>query len=563
MKNASHVKRRSILAVGLFVLGTACGSSLDLRTHSKQQQLSEAANLKGKTVDEFKGKKWSDIQSERQKNLTDYFRANKAGLDAFNQGPVGFTGTPAAILGVLPDVMPDLWSDVSVASYAGLYRQNASDPLYTGMSLTKAPSATPTPMLAQFTCSSCHTGQVIGPDGKTQTLVGAPSTRFDINGFRTLLTATVQNPAYNYENIRDALLAKPDGALYGPDRISDERTDKAIFMTVTPAGTTVGQAMVEGFKKSLLQKSAFTAQTLGAYSYHGDLTLLENSPGRVEAFGFATLAFLPTAEFQADPQATVQKYFGLNPSVADIMSVWRQADRKAAQWDGNIRNRLIRNLGAELGVSGDARIVNYPNALATTPFVAGLPAPVYPFDVDLRKAKEGREIYEKACASCHESEAFMSVSAVGTEPGRAMGLTADARRLLVANLKASCRDSSNADCNAPDEDIIVPRQSNPGYLALPLTGLWARAPYLHNGSVPTIAQLLVPAKRPATFKIGNLSYDQTNMGFEWKTEGKLYDSSMRGYSNKGHADIKVFNGGIDFGKDDKKLKALIEYLKTL
>lgn len=157
----------------------------------------------------------------------------------------------------------------------------------------------------------------------------------------------------------------------------------------------------------------------------------------------------------------------------------------------------------------------------------------------------------------------MSVQDVGTEPGRAMGLTPDARLLLVQNLKASCSDLANPDCVAPDEDIIVPRQANPGYLALPLTGLWARAPYLHNGSVPTIAQLLVPESRPAVFKTGNLNYDEANMGFVWNQDGKVFDTSILGYSNQGHADIKIFNGGINFAKQPEKLKALIEYLKTL
>lgn len=545
----------------LAIMGLSCGTALDLR-HRSQKKDDSSATLTGKNVDELSSKAWKLIQSERQKHLEAYLTSNQTALDSFTKAPVGFNGTPAVILRLLPDVIPELWSDASVASFTGLFKNGPTDPFYYGMSLTKAPSTSPTPSTVQFTCAACHTGRVIGPDGQTRILVGAPSTSFDINGYRTLLTGSVQHPNYLYEKFRDALLAKSDGALYGPDRIAEERMDKAIFMSGPVGSPTVGQQMVEGFKNSLLQRSAFVQQTLGAYSYHGDLTLLKNSPGHVEAFGFATLAFLPMTEFQADPTGTVVKYFGANPSVADIMSVWRQKDRVSAQWDGNIRNNLIRNLGAELGVAGDPRIVNYQNAVLTTPFVSELPAPVYPFSVDLKKAIAGRGTYQKACASCHESEYFMGIKDVGTEPGRATGLTADARLLLVKNLKASCSDLANPDCVASDEDIIVPRQSNPGYLALPLTGIWARAPYLHNGSVPTIAQLLVPSTRAPVFKTGSLEYDQVGLGFVWNQDGKTFDTSILGYSNQGHADIKIFNGGIDFAKQPEKLKELIEYLKT-
>jgi hypothetical protein len=554
---------KKLALISIFALmGQSCGTALDLRTRSQEKDSAEAT-LTGKQIDELSAKAWSFIQNERQKYLDSYLETNQAALDSFTKAPVGFNGTPAVILRLLPTVIPDYWSDASVASFTGLFKNNPADPFYYGMSLTKAPGTAPSPSTVQFTCAACHTGRVMGPDGKTRILVGAPSTTFDINGYRTLLTGSVTHPNYTYEKFRDALLSTPDGALYGADRIADERMDKAIFMSGPVGGPTVGQQIIEGFRNSLLQRSAFVQQTLGAYSYHGDLTLLKNSPGHVEAFGFATLAFLPMTEFQADPTGTVVKYFGVNPSVADIMSVWRQKDRVSAQWDGNIRNNLIRNLGAELGVAGDPRIVNFQNAVLTTPFVSGLPAPVYPFNVNLKKAIEGRGIYQKACASCHETEYFMGINEVGTEPGRATGLTADARLLLVKNLKASCSDLANPDCVASDEDIIVPRQDNPGYLSLPLTGLWARAPYLHNGSVPTIAQLLVPSTRPAVFKTGSLKYDEVNMGFAWDQDGKTFDTSILGYSNQGHADIKVFNGGIDFAKQPEKLKALIEYLKTL
>jgi hypothetical protein len=103
--------------------------------------------------------------------------------------------------------------------------------------------------------------------------------------------------------------------------------------------------------------------------------------------------------------------------------------------------------------------------------------------------------------------------------------------------------------------------------------------------VPTIYHLLVAEERPTQFQLNDFSYDEKWVGFQWKLQGSetdpaddnpgqnspaqnharvvSYDTRIPGYGNAGHADIKVFNGGIDFRKDRRKLDALLEYLKTL
>ena len=217
-----------------------------------------------------------------------------------------------------------------------------------------------------------------------------------------------------------------------------------------------------------------------------------------------------------------------------------------------------------MGVIRDPALTNYQNAVVTTDFVEHLPAPAYPFEVDLQKAKRGKEIYQYACAECHETNRFMPVDAIGTDPGRAIGLTDQARIGLTANLKAACIDEQNPACQVPDEEILVPRQENPGYTSQLLDGIWARAPYLHNGSVPTMHHLLIPSSRPKSFQRGNIAYDQINMGFEWREGGlNSYETSRPGFSSEGHADLDTFFGGIDFSQEPEKLADLIEYLKTL
>ncbi|HET9240737.1 MAG TPA: hypothetical protein VFO10_25965 [Oligoflexus sp.] len=532
------------------------------------------------------GQLWNYLSRMRDDQLQDYIEQNKAGYDAFTKNPVAFNGTPAVILRLLPEVMPELFSDAAFEEATGYFKLDSKDLLPWGFAFTKAPAApgaAPSPLLVNVSCAACHTGRVKDANGQVKLLVGAPSTVGDINGFRTVLGRAVQNPNYTVEKFTAALMAKKDGELYGPDRITEERIDKAIFLG-TAQSPALGATLLQQFKDGLQKRGAYAAQTAGAFSLKGDLRLLQNSPGHIDFPIAVSLAAVPATEVLADPAAGLQKFFPKASGIGDIMSVWGQDKRIFAQWDGNLKNKLTRNLGAELGIAGDPRAVNFPNGLATTAFVDKLPAPAYPFKVDLRKASEGRAVYEQACLSCHENETFMPVAAIGTEPGRATGLTKDTRLFLITALKAACQDKALPDCNVPDDEVVVPRVDNPGYVSVPLNGIWARAPYLHNGSVPTLYHLLVAEERPTEFQLNDFSYDEKWVGFQWKIKGDeydnpeqnnpgqsqtrmghvvRYDTRIPGYGNAGHADIKVFNGGIDFRKDRKKLDALLEYLKTL
>jgi hypothetical protein len=109
-----------------------------------------------------------------------------------------------------------------------------------------------------------------------------------------------------------------------------------------------------------------------------------------------------------------------------------------------------------------------------------------------------------------------------------------------------------------------------GYIAPPLDGVWATAPYLHNGAIPTLAALLDTEQRPDywRFAADRPDYDPQAVGWDhlaldhgktgamsWDERDRIYDTSLPGYSNQGH----------DFGDDlhDQERLALIEYLKTL
>jgi len=103
-----------------------------------------------------------------------------------------------------------------------------------------------------------------------------------------------------------------------------------------------------------------------------------------------------------------------------------------------------------------------------------------------------------------------------------------------------------------------------GYANMPLDGLWVRAPYLHNGSVPTLRDLLEPAKaRPTAFYRGYDVYDQANVGFVFNVPEEngrkyfRYDTRLDGNSNMGHEGRPY---GTELPAEDKA--ALVEYLKT-
>ena len=103
-------------------------------------------------------------------------------------------------------------------------------------------------------------------------------------------------------------------------------------------------------------------------------------------------------------------------------------------------------------------------------------------------------------------------------------------------------------------------RSTNGYVPPPMDAIWTRAPYLHNGSVPTLRDMLQrPDKRPKVFYRGYNVFEPRDIGFVWQgpqaeRAGYRYDTGVRGNSNEGHL------YGTDLSPADKD--ALLEYLKT-
>ncbi len=167
---------------------------------------------------------------------------------------------------------------------------------------------------------------------------------------------------------------------------------------------------------------------------------------------------------------------------------------------------------------------------------------------DAPAAGRGAAIYTARCAACHEGqETDARRHDVGTDPTRARAFTqaqADRFNAFLAMLEAP----------GYRPPTVPGLRGTQKYWAPSLAGVWARSPYLHNGSVRTMQELLAPpASRAATFRHGSARYDASAMGYT--DEGRyIVDTRTPGNASSGHAH------GTDLSAADKR--DLMEFLKS-
>lgn len=118
-----------------------------------------------------------------------------------------------------------------------------------------------------------------------------------------------------------------------------------------------------------------------------------------------------------------------------------------------------------------------------------------------------------------------------------------------AKLRAILGSLANMNKASPTPDLS-------SYKSRPLDGIWATAPFLHNGSVPNLYQLLLPAaQRDKSFKVGSFNYDPMHVGYVTDEGATTFDATKPGDSNAGH------EYGTNLSEQDRW--ALVEYLKGL
>lgn len=267
----------------------------------------------------------------------------------------------------------------------------------------------------------------------------------------------------------------------------------------------------------------------------------QSGPGRNDAFGILSASLLnaPT------PYAPIK--FGL---------VWNVDKRTWVHWDGNTRSPISRNLLASLGLGaplhGKHGDLEFATVKRQTDLSKKIRPPRYPFEIDQAAAKNGEKHFESKCASCHggpeSDKRLYPVAEVGTDPARANMFTqkiADDFNKFLAELEAVGYE--------PPKEFGV--RSTGKYWAATLNGVWARSPYLHNGSVRTMQELLTSSgQRARSFHRGSRTYDGAQMGY---TDEGVYvlDTTTTGNANSGH------DYGTNLSTAEKS--ELMEYLKTL
>jgi RoxA-like, cytochrome c-like len=296
------------------------------------------------------------------------------------------------------------------------------------------------------------------------------------------------------------------------------------------------------------------------------------------------------------------------PAPIDVKSINWATHRYHANWDGN-QGASSRTLASGASATGDPRMVNVRIHEPLNPFIDNLPPPPYPFtSMDLARAREGKAIFKDKCASCHmpRNKTIYPASTLGVDPNRSMVNTSVSRYGLAALVMEACRIYGRNNEGKPGADWCLPKgdwqarldeyfrdtprrvaEGTNGYKADMLHGIWAQAPYLHNGSVPTLGQLICAPTRPQRFLRGNLNYDESLVGFEWSDRPKAryaanetilikeYDTTVPGKANTGHTfggELCPDTTGLDPITDRKTIEtrllgsqvgALLAYLKTL
>lgn len=436
--------------------------------------------------------------------------------DWFKYGSLGNEakmGIPYWIWVVMPRIFPDLMPGPGGYSSFGIVWEEGHE---MPVGFTKETIGFPR---VGNNCALCHVSTYrVSEESKPIVVLGAPAHRFNPQALFRFFAAAANDSRFNAANFLTEI--KRETSLDALDR--------------------------------LLYRFAIIPMTRKALIAQGEQLAWMNQPGkpdwgpgRDDAFNLPKfmLAHLP------DDGTVGQCDFG---------STWNLRVRTSTNhllmnWSGESPSlqTVLVDSAVGLGPKPGAHFDNDIKRLET--FMMALPAPRYPFPIDAGVAATGRPIYASQCSQCHDIGAprtsrVIPLEEIGTDRERSLAWTQTA---------AEKSNEAVRKLGFSRPDLV----KNSGYLSPPLDGIWMRAPYLHNGSAPTLRDLLEPVeKRPAVFYRGYDVYDPINIGFvtqgsEATRTGWKQDAKERGNSNGGH----IY--GTNLSQEDKQ--ALLEYLKTL
>jgi hypothetical protein len=461
-----------------------------------------------------------------------------------------------------------------------------------------------------WNCAACHTGQIVA-NGKTVQIDGAPSMQHNAAFVRAILEALGETTT---DGKKLEAFAKTALGVSAPGPEHKEGLKKKIVELIDKI--TMKSAIVQARKKcgDPAMKRKYVDANFAPTPNWGF--------GRLDAIGRASnTVFAPMHPCNldtADGQVSIPK-------------IWNAWKYNWVQWNAFVENPLGRNLAQALALGADPKSVDLTALGWLEDQVQALQPPHWEDvfgPVDSKLAEEGKALYHKGrpdrpvkgglCAHCHVPEsrlmkdcdgraewtvAMIPVNEIGTDDTTATNYTArlkkpapglglpdpfqpaiamaaitgkviaerlEAQKVPEADRKTMQRCRSNKWLNARE------------YKAPTHEGVWATAPYLHNGSIPNLYLVLSPKeerdKQAKVFCVGHdLTYDPANVGFKLTDQCPdpfKFDTTQRNNGNMGHEFRNAKGcekregqpgekGVLGCELSDHERKALVEYLKTL
>lgn len=404
--------------------------------------------------------------------------------------------------------------------------------------------------IANLGCSSCHAGTTYAPDGSPtpeRAWLGMPNTSLDLEAYTLAVFRALRRQAAD----PDRLLAETRRLF--PDMGWRERT--ALRWLVLPR--------VRGRLETLAEADR-------------PLPFPNGHPGNTNGVAALKLALgVPMTGGGARETGTVSipdlghRSWRTSLLVDGAYAVPGEA-RQRETVGQDVTPARLEALAAmttfftvpSMGVHPDRSARSQENAAAVLGFLDRYSPQPFPGPIDRETAHAGARLYARDCASCHgryddsgERPRLVSfpnwLGDAGTDGARAAAFDA---RLAEAVNASGYRERISA-------------RHTGHYAAPPLAGIWASAPYLHNGSVPTIAALLDPASRPARFQVGGHALDFGRLGLLLGPDGG-FPAGYRPWSRPAWIDTRrpgLSNGGHAFGSglSAAEQRQLVEYLKLL
>lgn len=457
-------------------------------------------------------------------------------LEHFKYGSIGAetaSGLPYWLWQALPRLFPDAFEGRQDYSAFGFHYEldaaGAQRDLPVGISRRERSGME----LVWFNCAVCHTGAYEDPaSGERMLVAGMPASQLDLHRFVDFLLGLADDPRLAPEAVLQAI-DETGGNLDWIDRLAWQ------------------YFVMPQVREQLIVRNAALRE------------LLDNQPawgrGRVDTFNPYKLLQLGHSYDSLDA--------GELSGASDFPSIFLQGPREGMQlhWDGNNDSLQERNLSAALGAGVTPETVDIESINRVAAWLQDLQSPAYPGSRNETAAASGCETYMSICADCHgyrgaegyvfEGERLGTVepiARVGTSPARLDSYTEEfsiEQRGFFAGTPYQFKHFRKTD----------------GYANAPLDGLWLRGPYLHNGSVPTLAALLTPPEeRPVTFERGGIKLDQENGGFIAAPCGEnignaneltCYDTRISGNSNSGH----TWGTQIDSDKKKQLIDCLLNF----